>query len=102
MKQNKLLLKYILGMCFMMLFSMTSFGQNSVTGVVTSGEDNQGLPGVNILVKGSTNGTVTDIDGTYTISNVQQGESLIFSFIGYKSQEVAVGSQSKIDVSLEV
>lgn len=71
-----------------------------VSGHVVS-EFGEGLPGVNILVKGTTIGTVTDMDGNFTL-NVPDGDGvLVFSFIGYLSQEVAIGSRSQIDVTME-
>ncbi len=74
--------------------------QRKVTGKVTdaSGEP---LPGVTVLIKGTTNGTVTNFDGEYTIANVPEGATLQFSFVGMKSQEIVVGSQTSIDVVLQ-
>ncbi len=70
-----------------------------VTGKVTSSEDNSALPGVNVVIKGSTMGTVTDTNGAYTIS-VKPTDVLVYSFIGYATQETPVNSRSTIDVSL--
>ena len=72
-----------------------------VSGKVTSGDDGAPLPGVNILEKGTTNGAVTDSDGNYKIS-VKDGATLVFSFIGYATQEILVGSQTTINVTLAV
>jgi TonB-linked SusC/RagA family outer membrane protein len=75
--------------------------QITVTGRVTGDDDNQGLPGVNIMVKGTVTGSVTDAAGNYRIG-VQSAESvLVFSYTGYLSQEVRVGSRSVIDVVLQ-
>ena len=63
-------------------------------------ETGEGLPGVSVLEKGTTNGTVTDIDGNYSLS-VQSGAILVFSFVGYATQEIFVGDQSIIDISME-
>ena len=71
-----------------------------VTGTVTSSTDNGSLPGVNVVEKGTTNGTITDIDGRYSLTIPPEG-ILVFSSIGYLSQEVEVGNQTVIDVSLE-
>jgi TonB-linked SusC/RagA family outer membrane protein len=71
----------------------------SVTGKVISLDDNQALPGVSVLVKGTTSGTVSDRDGNYAIS-VTKGSTLLFSFIGMESKEVVVGGQTVINVSL--
>lgn len=63
-------------------------------------EKGETLPGVNVLEKGTTNGATTDMDGRFTLSVQDEGSILIFSFIGYKSQEVVVGNQTNISVSL--
>jgi len=71
---------------------------NSVTGKVT-GADNQGLPGVNVVVGGTSVGTATDASGNYTI-NAPANASLIFSYISYMSQTVPVNNRSVINVTL--
>lgn len=71
----------------------------TVTGKVTAADDGSGLPGVNVLEKGTTNGTVTDVDGGFSI-NVNENATLVFSFVGYQTQEVAVGAQNAIDIAL--
>lgn len=71
-----------------------------VSGVVKSGEDNLPLPGVSILLKGTTTGTVTDVDGNFRISVASDQSVLVFSFIGFQTQEVVVGAQSAIDITL--
>lgn len=72
----------------------------SVSGVVTD-DENKPMPGVNIVVKGTTDGTTTDIDGRYTLSVADGSAVLIFSFIGYQTAEITVGNQSVINVSLK-
>ncbi|MFS4492290.1 SusC/RagA family TonB-linked outer membrane protein [Maribacter sp. 2308TA10-17] len=72
--------------------------QSTITGTVTDA-DGSPLPGANVLVKGTTNGTQTDFDGNFTI-NADSDATLVFSYIGFASQEVAVGGQSTINVSL--
>jgi len=74
--------------------------ERSVTGTVTSGEDGSPLPGVNVVVKGTKSGTITDIDGQFTISASDESV-LTFSYIGFVSQDVTVGSRSTVDVKLE-
>ncbi len=71
-----------------------------VSGKVTdaSGEP---LPGVTIIVKGTTKGAISNFDGSYTISNVQADETLVFSFVGMRTQEIAVANQTSINVSME-
>jgi TonB-linked SusC/RagA family outer membrane protein len=73
-----------------------------VTGKVTAAEDGSSLPGVNVVLKGTTNGTVTDSEGTYKLSIPASGGSLIFSFIGLQTQEVAIGGRSAVDVALSL
>jgi TonB-linked SusC/RagA family outer membrane protein len=68
---------------------------------VTSTDDNSALPGVNVLIKGTTQGTVTDVDGNYSISVPGTDAVLVFSSVGFQSQEVTVGSRSRIDLALE-
>lgn len=81
------------------LVSVSAWAQTrTVTGKVRDSNDGTGVPGVNILEKGTSNGTVTDADGNYSIS-VSDGATLVFSFVGYATQEVAVGSQTVIDIS---
>jgi TonB-linked SusC/RagA family outer membrane protein len=71
-----------------------------VTGVVTSYEDGQPLPGTNIIVKGTTSGSVTDANGKYSIDLSSPDVILIFTSIGYIPQEVSVGTRSAVDVTL--
>ena len=80
-----------------LLSSTLAFAQNKVSGTV---KDKTGEPiiGANVLEKGTTNGVITDIDGNYTL-NVNRGKTLVFSFIGYQTQEVVVAS-NKVDVVL--
>lgn len=75
------------------------FQQQAITGRITAG-DGSPLPGVNVVEKGTTNGTVTDIDGRYSITLTGQESVLVFSFIGYLTEEVETGGKSEIDVLL--
>lgn len=75
----------------------SAFGQ-SVSGTITEG--GVPIPGVNVVVKGTANGTSSDFDGLYTISGVNQGDILIFSYIGFQTQEIAYTGQATIDVAL--
>ncbi|MBC7923734.1 MAG: TonB-dependent receptor [Ferruginibacter sp.] len=74
--------------------------QNAVTGTVTSATDNSGLPGISVLVKGTSTGTSTDPDGKYRLVNVPDNATLVFSFIGFLPQEIPVGNRTTIDVAL--
>jgi hypothetical protein len=74
--------KFVL-LYFSFAFVLTAWAQERViTGKVTSVEDGSALPGVNVVVKGTTNGTVTDAEGKYSLSAPASGGSLVFSFIG--------------------
>lgn len=80
--------------------STTAWAQGQVvSGKVTSSDDGATIPGVNVLEKGTNNGTVTDVEGNYRIS-VGANATLVFSFVGYATQEIVVNSQSSIDISL--
>ena len=72
----------------------------TITGVVTSGTDNEPLIGVSVQVKETATGGITDIDGKFSVT-AQQGQTLVFSYIGYVSQEIKVGAASVINVSLK-
>ena len=82
----------------LMLWSLATFAQSTVTGVVT-GLDGESIPGVNVLRKGTSSGTVTDFDGKFTLS-ASSDDVLIFSFVGYVTEEIQVGNQSVINVTL--
>lgn len=81
------------------LFHLNGFAQDIVSGRVTDSNTGQGLPGVNILVKGSTTGAVTDVDGNFLL-NVSPEDVLVITSVGYVSQEITVGAQSTINISL--
>jgi len=72
--------------------------KNAVSGKVTSSDNGLGLPGVNIIVKGTTLGTVSDSDGNYSITVSSPESVLVFSAIGFTTREVTVGSQSVINI----
>lgn len=74
--------------------------QKSVTGKVTDSSGSP-LPGVSVVVKGTTNGTITDADGNYSISNIPENATLQFSFVGMKVQEVVVVGKTKIDITMD-
>ncbi|MDB4583461.1 TonB-dependent receptor [Draconibacterium sp.] len=80
---------------------LTVAQQNSISGTVTD-ESGEPLPGVTIIIKGTTNGTVTNEDGNYTISNVPEYATLQFSFVGMLAQEIVVGAQTTIDVTMQM
>lgn len=73
-----------------------------VTGKVTSADDGSSLPGVNVVLKGTTSGSVTDVDGNYSISVPSAGGTLVFTFIGLRSIEVETGTRSQVNVQMQV
>ncbi|MDG1278648.1 MAG: TonB-dependent receptor [Algoriphagus sp.] len=91
---------HLLVVVFLMLCASSAWAQNVQVRGVVSDETDTPLPGVTILVKGTTTGTTTDLDGQYAISSPSNG-ILVFSFIGYTPIEREVGNQSVINISLE-
>lgn len=92
--------KSILIILMLITTIVQAFSQKSVQGIVT---DKNGLPliGVNILIKGASKGTVTDLDGKYKFPGVQSNDVLVFRYLGFETEEVKVGTQQKINVMLE-
>ncbi|HTN69345.1 MAG TPA: SusC/RagA family TonB-linked outer membrane protein [Dysgonamonadaceae bacterium] len=90
--------KFLLGMLF--LFSFHSFGQVQVSGTVKD-NTNEPLPGVSILVKNTTRGGVTDLDGRYNISVPDNQSILVFSYVGMQTQEININGRTSLDVTLE-
>lgn len=84
------------------LFSVSvSYGQGRVvTGTVTEADTGDPIPGANVVVKGTASGSVTDIDGKYSVNISDDEATLVYSFVGFVSQEIVVGNQSIIDVTL--
>ncbi len=83
------------------MFLQYSFAQtSSVKGTVTSADNGEPIPGVSILVKGTSKGTITDLDGKYLLDLPENGDVLIFSFIGMTTQNVSIDGRSIIDVAL--
>jgi hypothetical protein len=95
MKRKLLILLFL---CFAVVFQ--TFAQNhTITGKVTSKEDGLPIPGATIQVKGSSEGTQTNTAGVYTLS-VPTGATIVVSFVGTTTQQIPVGSQTTINVSL--
>jgi TonB-dependent starch-binding outer membrane protein SusC len=74
--------------------------QRAVSGKVTD-SGGQSLPGVTVVVKGTTQGTVTNADGEYSLTNIPEDATLVFSFVGMRTQEIVVGNQDNINVAME-
>ena len=98
MKKRVLWLRYLV---LLLAFASASVGyaQEVLTGTVTDAADGSSLPGVTVVIKTTTLGTVTDIDGNYTIK-VKPGDILVFSYVGYQSQEKTFAGEKKINVVL--
>ncbi|WP_298494966.1 TonB-dependent receptor [uncultured Algibacter sp.] len=84
---------------FLFLAPVHIFGQTPLTGTVTEQSTSIPLPGVNVVVKGTSTGTATDFDGNYRIE-ANNGDVIVFSYIGYQSQEVIYSGQSKLNIQL--
>lgn len=90
----------LVSLCFLVLCVTQVFAQNrTITGTVSGQEDGQPIPGVTVKIKGTNVGVPTDVNGKYSI-NAPAGSTLVFSFVSYLQQEVAVGDRSVINVSL--
>src|SRR5688572_25607495 len=94
--KNFLLLTLV---CLVITCSGVWAQERAVTGKVTSAEDGSPLPGVNVVIKGSAIGTVTDVNGAYNLA-VPPESTLVFSFIGLTSVEVPVGERTIVDVQM--
>lgn len=85
---------------FVLMISF-SYAQETVTGTVVATEDGTPIPGANIVVKGTSNGTSTDFDGNYSIDIASGNSVLVFSYLGFITQEIDAGDKAVIDVSLK-
>ena len=94
--------KIILYLILMGSFFSVSAQNIGIKGVVTSSEDGMSLPGASVLVSGTKIGTSTDLDGQFSINNVDKNATLIFSFTGYESQSVKLNGQSFLKIALKV
>jgi TonB-linked SusC/RagA family outer membrane protein len=99
------LLKPTLYVLLLLSFVFTTFVANAqdrtITGNVTSSDDSQGLPGVNVIVKGTSTGTVSDIEGNYSVDVPSGGTALVFSSVGFTTEEIAIGAQSIINLVMQ-
>lgn len=86
--------------CFCLTAGAAYAQDRAISGRVTSTEDGTAIPGVNVVVKGTTNGTTTDADGNYRLSVPSAGGTLVFSFIGLKTEEVAIGDRTVVDLAM--
>lgn len=95
--------RYLFSLLTAVLLVSNLFAQTAatITGKVTSVEDGTGLPGVNVYVKGTQLGTITDSDGKYSLAVNDNNSTLVFSYIGFTTQEISISGKSSVDVSLE-
>jgi len=100
MKYNYSFLRIPISLILMLLSFNFAWAQQTVSGTVTDGDDGSPLPGVNVLLKGTTSGAITDFDGNFSINVSGEEATLVFSYIGYLTQEVIVGNQTTINVAL--
>ena len=84
----------------LILFLPVAFAQQKVSGYVTDSSNGERLPGVNVIVKGSTAGTITDMNGNYVLEVAGAESVLVFSFIGYATQELSVNGRSSISITM--
>ena len=92
-----------IGVYFVMLFVLTAFDPSQeriITGKVTSADDGAALPGVNVVLKGTTTGTVTDHHGDFSLKIPASGGTLVFTFIGFTTQEIRLQKQTILNVQL--
>jgi len=81
-----------------MSYSLFAWSQDkTIRGTVTDGETQETLPGVNVVVKGTTTGTITDIEGKYTLNISADAQTIVFSSVGYESEEVSINNRTTID-----
>ena len=100
LRQQQTMRRTLLMLALLLLMTTGALAQRSISGNVTSVDDGQPLPYVNVSVKGTTVGTITDFDGNYTLK-ANDSDVLVFSFIDFKTQEVNVGTQTTVNVALE-
>jgi TonB-linked SusC/RagA family outer membrane protein len=95
--------KVLLLLVFFLLLMSVSYAQvRTITGIVSASDTKETLPGTSVLIKGTTIGSISDINGRYVIKVSQSPAVLIFSYVGYQSQEVSVGDKLEIDIELQV
>src|SRR5512133_3422812 len=92
---------YLLFLFLLTATTLLTAQTRTITGTVKGSEDSQPVPGCTVQIKGTTAGTLTDINGKYSLSVPQNATTLVFSYIGMKTLEVEIGGRSVIDVSLQ-
>ncbi|MGE5425327.1 MAG: carboxypeptidase-like regulatory domain-containing protein, partial [Syntrophothermus sp.] len=94
--------KFMILLALMLFIGMqVASAQRTITGTVTSSEDKAPIPGATVLVKGTTIGVITDVDGKFTLSVPQDKNVILVSFVGMKTQEITLGTENTYNVVLE-
>ncbi len=96
----KKLFTFCFALAFVTLLTTVGNSQSRISGVITDAENNEPLIGANVLIKGSSTGTITDIDGSYSLDLAAGEDVLVISYAGYTDQEVTVGGQTVVNISL--
>lgn len=94
-------IRYLVAVAVIAITATASWGQNQVSGIVTDVETGEGLPGVSVTLKGTTSGSITGLDGNYTIKSQSKDDILVFSSVGYKKIEAVIGTRTSLNISLE-
>src|SRR5689334_21471004 len=94
-------LRKLVGLCLLMSLPFLSVSQKLIAGKIISSKDHSPIPGVSVVIKGSTKGTSSNIDGQFVI-NAKQGDVLAFSGIGVKPSEITVGNDPTVTVTLDL
>lgn len=89
----------LLALCLILMGLQEVNAQSTISGTITD-MDNNPMPGVNVVIKGTASGTITDIEGNYRLTVEEEATTLVFSFVGFLTEEIAIGSQSVIDLEL--
>lgn len=92
-------MKKLIAIIFILSFAAFLYGQQTITGKVVDSKG-QPLPGVNVFVKGTTIGTITDANGNYSIKEVKKGDILVFSYVGMLTEEVEVGDNNIVNITM--
>ena len=86
---------------FMLILPISVLAQNTFLGKVTDATSNLAMPGVSVTIAGTTSGTFTEADGTFTLKNVNSGDTVTFSFLGYKMETITFTNQQNFTISLQ-
>jgi len=85
----------------LLLLPFTALAQSTLKGIVSDAASGQPIPGANVIVEGTSNGTSTDMDGNFTLTNVKSGDRIVVSFIGYTNQVVEYSGQASLNISMQ-